>query len=90
MNIILSKRNLLTLLHKLEMPGSACTIIKPGGTVVIAEPDEVHYADRAPGRMHPDTEEFIQDMEEALSIVRRIRTARHVGRARAERNETEY
>ena len=73
MIVKLSRRNLLTLLHKLEMENSACTIIKPGGTVVTVELDEVHYADRAegPGPMHPETEQFVADMQAALEIVRR-------------------
>jgi hypothetical protein len=73
--ITLSRRNLLTLLHKLEMPGSSCTIVKPGGFVVHAEPDEVHYKDRpeGPGPMHPETEQFVTDMQDALEAVRRLR-----------------
>ena len=68
----LSRRNLLSLLHKLEMPSSHCMIAKPEGFVIEAEPDEVHYAGRAegPGPMHPDTEAFVRDMEAALEIVR--------------------
>ena len=61
--IRLSRRNLLTLLHKLQMPGSACTIIKPGGTPIVAQSDEVHYAGRQPGPAHPETEAFIADFE---------------------------
>jgi hypothetical protein len=73
MIITLSKRNLLSLLHKLEMPGSHCTIVKPDGTIVVVESDEVHYADRpegSPGPMHPDTEAFVRDLNEALALVR--------------------
>ena len=75
--VVLSRRNLLSLLHKLEMPGSFCTIVKPDGTAIKAEPDEVHYANRVggPGTMHPDTEQFVADLEEALKIVRRKRAA---------------
>lgn len=64
--IRLSRRNLMTLLHKLEMTGSERTIIKPCGDVdlvVIAEHDEDHYHDRRAGRVHPDTEEFISEWE---------------------------
>jgi hypothetical protein len=69
----LSRRNILTLLHKLEMDGSACSIIKPDDTVVMVEPDEIHYEGRenGPGVMHPETEQFVADMEAALEIVRR-------------------
>jgi hypothetical protein len=75
-SIALSKRNLLTLLHKLEFPGSKRTIIKPtstGDVVVSVVTDEEAYRNRAPGPMHPDTEDFIHDMEEALVVVRRVR-----------------
>jgi hypothetical protein len=62
--ITLSKRNLLALLQKLEMPGSKRTIyILDNGVAlgVTAESDEVHYADREPaGAMHPETEEAIK------------------------------
>lgn len=59
----LSRRNLLALLTKLDMDGSACTIFTdydtPDGVrlVVTAEDDDEHYADRVPpGPMHPQTE----------------------------------
>lgn len=61
--IILSRRNLLALLQKLDMPGSYRTIIAPeseGEFVVSAETDEEHYQGRTPGVMHPLTEEFIR------------------------------
>jgi hypothetical protein len=68
--VTLSRRNLLTLVAKLDgnPPGSACTIGAPrayGEFWIVAEEDDVHYAhpDRAevvgdarPGVMHPDTE----------------------------------
>ena len=66
--IALSRRNLLTLLAKLEghPPRSACTISFPGAAeepalVVTAEPDDLHYGRRAapPGLMHPETEAWI-------------------------------
>lgn len=63
--IKLSRRNLLSLLHKLEMKGSARTLIKPAGeadVVIVAEHDEVHY-DRKPGPMHPETEQFVAAYE---------------------------
>jgi len=63
--IVLSKRNLQTLLMKLEREGSARTIAKQITTssgmqfvlYVSAEPDDVHYAGRLPGEMHPIEEE---------------------------------
>lgn len=62
--IILSERNLLALLHKLQMEGSARTIYKqlPTGEMlaVRAEKDQDHYGSSPHGRMHPDTEEFIE------------------------------
>ena len=67
--IILSKRNLLALLHKLIMKDSHRTLVKPGGIVIKVEPDEVVYADRAPGEMHPETEEFIRRMGLAMDKI---------------------
>jgi hypothetical protein len=69
--VTLSRRNLLALLAKLELQGSARTLISRnayvGGEcarihlVVRAESDDDHYAERGfpPGRMHPLTERFI-------------------------------
>jgi len=54
--LVLSRRNLLTLLYKLTQPDSHRTLIKPGGRCVMAEPDEIHYKDRKPGPMSSDTE----------------------------------
>lgn len=66
--VTLSKRNLLALLTKLDMPGSKCTITSreaPAGWMlsVRSESDERHYDKRpfAPGRMHPITEEAIRE-----------------------------
>lgn len=64
--VTLSRRNLLALLHKLDMPESARTIytFTRGGqlTVVAAEDDAEHYASREPGgEMHPKTEAFIRE-----------------------------
>ena len=67
-HIVLSRRNLLTLLAKLEghPPLSACTISFPGAgeepaLVVSAESDDLRYGRRsAPaGAMHPDTEAWV-------------------------------
>jgi hypothetical protein len=73
--VTLSKRNLLSLLHKVDQDWSAATLMR--GTnpddprvepllVVKAETDELHYADPdrqgyGPGRMHPETESFVAD-----------------------------
>ena len=74
MQVTLSRRNLLTLLAKLDIPGSHRTIIKPGGITVTAESDEVVYAGRRPGRMDPQTEVLIDEMEEALRPFREVGT----------------
>ncbi len=69
--IELSQRNLLSLLHKLEMPGSAATIIKPtseGSVRIVAIPDEVAYQDRQPGPMHPETERFVNEMKSFMAL----------------------
>lgn len=63
--VTLSRRNLLVLLAKLDghPAGSAATIhIKSGEVtlVVSAEEDAVHYKDREPGEMHPDTERALR------------------------------
>lgn len=64
--VILSRRNLQSLLAKLDghPPDSACTIDRNIGETlltVVAEEDDDHYSDRAimRGAMHPDTEEAI-------------------------------
>ena len=67
--LVLSERNLLTLLTKLYTEGSACEI--GGGEdcpmSVRAEPDEVHYGQReyGPGPMHPTTERIMAAVKEA-------------------------
>lgn len=76
--VVLSRRNLMALLAKLDghPPDSACTI--GGGTAgnalgyfVVAEEDDVHYADRVVpdgmtkwGPMHEDTEHALAKGEE--------------------------
>jgi hypothetical protein len=68
--VVLSERNLLTLLTKLYTPGSACEI-KGGedalGLSVHAEPDTVHYGGREvpAGRMHPGTERVLRAIQDA-------------------------
>lgn len=76
--VTLSRRNLLTLLHKLDMPGSARQIENndcwedgeqtpyPGTTLVLrCEDDEEHYGSRpsGPGVMHPDSETFVRTFD---------------------------
>lgn len=69
--VTLSRRNLLSLLHKLDMPGSARTLrsanCQQQGWVleVRCEDDEEHYGARGfgPGEMHPETEDFLADAE---------------------------
>ena len=70
--VTLSRRNLLTLLHKLDMPGSMRMLANrdsyiDGNAVTSlllllrAEDDPEHYATRVspPGPVHPVTEAFI-------------------------------
>lgn len=74
--LYLSKRNLLTLLSKLERleagEETACTIIKYANprdpycntideVAVIAIPDEKFYVNRQPGPMHPKEEAKLQN-----------------------------
>lgn len=62
--VILSKKNLLAGLHKLEMEGSLRTIVSGDSRLVLRfESDEEHYRDRLPaGTMHPETERFIAEV----------------------------
>ena len=60
--LVLSRRNLLALLAKLDghPPDSNCAILGQG-ILVRAEEDDVHYADRPfAGRMIPETEAQLQ------------------------------
>lgn len=64
--VVLSRRNVLSLLAKLDgyPAGSAATLISSDDqpTVIVhAEEDKLHYAKmgRAPGPMHPTTEQAI-------------------------------
>lgn len=62
MMVTLSKRNLLTLLSKVDNPNSARTIYKVNGGVYVgvkAEPDDVHYGEQKPGKMDDAAEGFI-------------------------------
>lgn len=54
--VTLSKRNLEALLNKLDRTDSERTLVRATGTHVLfvkAEPDDVHYAGRKPGKVHP-------------------------------------
>lgn len=64
--VVLSRRNLLTLLAKLEQGNSTCSLLKPCGTLVVAQPDEVVYAGREPGDVHPDTLVLMAKIDKAL------------------------
>jgi hypothetical protein len=72
MIVTLSRRNLLSLLAKLEEPGSHRTIIKPDGVMVIAESDELHYGNRffPPGPMSPSTERLAAYLDSCLETWR--------------------
>ncbi len=74
----LSERNLLSMLHKLCMPGSAREITKwsedqpgePSQQVAIrVATDEEVYGDRAPGQMHPETEIFVANIREQVAKI---------------------
>lgn len=65
-HIVLSERNLRSLLAKLGQEKSERTIEAPRHTgdptvLVSAEHDSVHYAGREPGPMHPGTEAILAD-----------------------------
>lgn len=71
--VALSRRNLLSLLHKLDMPGSLRTLETDGSVPVgwrlrvRAEDDAEHYQPRGwppPGIMHPATEAFLAEREQ--------------------------
>jgi hypothetical protein len=65
--VTLSRRNLLTLLSKLEQPTSKCTIIKADGTHIKVESDVAHYGYRQPGPVNEESEAFIRDLEQLIS-----------------------
>ena len=61
--IELTRRNLLTLLAKLDgnPDGSSCTIGREGWWIKAVE-DSVHYSDRPAGQMDPETERAIRNV----------------------------
>jgi hypothetical protein len=64
--VTLSRRNLLSLLHKLDWDGSARTIQKFADGIVltvVAEDDDEHYGEYAAGVMHDETERFIEEQQ---------------------------
>jgi hypothetical protein len=63
----LSRRNLLTLLAKLE-DGKDAFLVKPHEGIVTAEHDAVAYKDRDPGPLSPETERSIQELESLLAL----------------------
>jgi len=72
----LSRRNLQSLLHKLDWEGSHRSIQRQERShgpilTVIAEDDPEHYVDRTPGPMHPITEAAItkSDMLDAMEAL---------------------
>ena len=61
-HIRLSKSNVLALLHKVDNPNSAKTLVKDVGDttlIVSVEDDDQHYANDIRGEMSPETEAFI-------------------------------
>lgn len=63
--LVLSERNLLAMLAKVNDSESARTIqrFSDDGSmlfVVRAEPNDQHYGDRVPGEMHPRTERKLE------------------------------
>lgn len=73
--LVVSRRNLTSLLAKLDgyPPNSLCTLMggdECEGVILRAEEDEVHYASRAPGHVHPSTgrrmrEEYLESALDA-------------------------
>ncbi len=71
LEVVLSERNLLTLLAKVRRADSAATLVKfdtAGAHVLVvrAEDDETHYGARTPGPMHPLEEEFLKRVQPSL------------------------
>lgn len=66
--VTLSRRNLRTLLLKLDQPSSQKTLFKLCGDKALmlkAEEDDIHYKDEAPGEMHPREEAQLKKKEVA-------------------------
>ena len=71
--IRLSQRNLLTLLHGLEVRGTR-HLLKPDQGLIVAETDDRHYQGREYGRMSLPTEAFIAGM---IPVIRRVEQQIH-------------
>lgn len=80
LDVVLSERNLLSLLSKLYTGGSRCEIQQgdvPTPFVLLrlrAEPDQVHYNSATrkgapPGAMHPVTERVLSAIQQTLAEV---------------------
>ena len=70
--ITLSRRNLLSLLAKLDghPTPSAATLERVDGDAFVsvkAEEDDVHYGERRPGEMHRETEAAIKHSEKSAA-----------------------
>ena len=66
----LTRRNLVTLLAKLDEPGSACSLSREGWLVKAVE-DEEHYSDRPHGHVHPTTLKHINEDPELRDLAGR-------------------
>ncbi len=68
----LSKRNLETLLHKIDEPDSERTItrrLNNGNMLIVSSEDnDTHYKDRPAGAMHPREEERISRPETGITM----------------------
>lgn len=65
--VALSRRNLMTMLAKLDIPQSKRMMVFPGfegpELQILAEEDAQHYADRPPpGDVHPDTADRMDEL----------------------------
>lgn len=66
----LSRRNLKTLLTKLDTPGSSATLVSPGNLFAVrAVEDEEHYSDRPAGPMKEDAVAASVDLYRELQDV---------------------
>jgi hypothetical protein len=65
--VILSRRNVLTLLYR-SLIGKETPLHIPDGYNIYVEPDEVHYARRQPGPRPAEEEDFIKIMERTARV----------------------
>lgn len=69
--VVLSRRNILALLAKLDgHPAGSSLSISKGRTMITAQEDAEHYGNRTPGPMHPDTEAHISGPQPSQGILR--------------------